>query len=453
MIIRIGNRFSYIEREPRDYTERVCPIKFCSDIFKYKLPNAERTTAFKRGWDGYIRLITKKGRFSTGLLPKVIEECCYTFNIDLIDERINVFEFKDIDTTGLYEYQAPVVDTFVNNEQHIYFPNGIFDGATNSGKTYITASLVKSAKAAGATILLLIHDESLLNQHVSLFESMGIDVSIITAKKYEQGQFTIAMKKTLLNRAKKSVNVKRWLKTINFLIVDECHLAGAKDYQALIKMTSPYANLFVSGTALDRDKKHENMQIISLSGNVISTVTNKQMIESEFSTPIKVEFYKNKAFSHYKNNRDKYTDIYIKSKDRLKVLKKCLKRYNKILIPIKYIEHGDYLSKKFPEIHTLYADTEDRDQVIEDFRSGKIKALASTVIKEGLNIKGIDCAFNAVGGKSKIFIKQVLAGRILRKSDDVEVATIIDFIDSSKPKLSAARKNIYEKEGFKVKIN
>jgi len=96
-----------------------------------------------------------------------------------------------------------------------------------------------------------------------------------------------------------------------------------------------------------------------------------------------------------------------------------------------------------------------RNQLIEDFRRGKLRVLVTTLLGEGFDLPELDVAINAAGGKSGKTVLQKI-GRTLRGSS----AIFYDFMDlggGSHPGLlekhSQARKRTYESEaGFKIKV-
>jgi superfamily II DNA or RNA helicase len=97
----------------------------------------------------------------------------------------------------------------------------------------------------------------------------------------------------------------------------------------------------------------------------------------------------------------------------------------------------------------------ERAQKIEDFKAGRIKTLISTtILKEGVNIPIISNVINAVGGKSKVDIKQWM-GRGERRHEDLKSFTMHDFYDIGRyvEAHSKVRIATYRKEKLDVTLH
>ena len=233
------------------------------------------------------------------------------------------------------------------------------------------------------------------------------------------------MVKTLLNRAKASINVKVWLNSINGLIVDESDEAGSKEYSNCLKLINAPLKLFVSGTPLDSAKIQNNMTSIGLSGPVLRKITNAELMERGVSQKIKVKILLNKTDSHAFHTYDyELTHNIYTSTNRLKLIEEVLNQHKgeKILITFFEITHGyfmyDYLKSKFDSISIIHGKHKDfsckRDEDLERFKSGDLQILlASMIVKRGVNANVIRVIIRTEGGKSKTTTKQI-SGRAAR---------------------------------------
>jgi len=111
------------------------------------------------------------------------------------------------------------------------------------------------------------------------------------------------------------------------------------------------------------------------------------------------------------------------------VVKKALeysKKGHTVYVHVDRIDHGDILSDRIPGSVFLHGrhSKELRAKVLDDFGSGKIKVLVSTLLKEGINIPSMSCFIAAGGGKSEIAVIQK-AGRALRVATRKKEAIIV----------------------------
>ena len=118
-----------------------------------------------RGWEGYIYLMTEKGVFATGFLPRVLKLLGDT-EVEFIDNRtlVDPGELPDnIKKFELRQYQTEAVRSVINNYLgDVYFPRGVISAATNAGKSLIIAGIISCFP--DLTGLILINDGTLYKQ-------------------------------------------------------------------------------------------------------------------------------------------------------------------------------------------------------------------------------------------------------------------------------------------------
>jgi superfamily II DNA or RNA helicase len=337
-----------------------------------------------------------------------------------------VTEFGNYSLEGEYVFQKDIIQSMNNHisfrGKSIYFPRGILDAATNAGKMIMLAAFYKSLVGENR-MLLLIHRQVVYNQLVKFFNELFDEVGEINAKKYDIKSITIAMVKTVHNRMRDSLNVKKDLAGFNVVAVDECHLAGSSTYSKVLQNVPAGMRMFVSGTPLDSYNIINKMVIIGLSGPILAKVSKRELMDKGIS------------------------------------LSKIIHESEKpVLIAVYIIEHGEFilkhLSRLFPDLEIQFVHGTDfkRDEKIEAFKSGDIDVLISTVIlKEGINIPNIRTLIYAGGGKSKVDIKQWM-GRGERRDGVNDYVTLHDFYDFGKYISTHSKKRIlaYRKETLKI---
>jgi len=109
-----------------------------------------------------------------------------------------------------------------------------------------------------------------------------------------------------------------------------------------------------------------------------------------------------------------------------------------VLILVKEVEHAKKLLEMADilglEINFVWSETnkDERMKLKQALESKEKKCIiASTVWKEGVNIRSLDCVINAAGGKSEIATLQGI-GRGLRATTTKNKVIIKDFIDTYK---------------------
>lgn len=104
----------------------------------------------------------------------------------------------------------------------------VMQAPTGSGKTVIFSYMVKQASEKKQRCLILTNRIELLEQAGGCFEQFQIKYENITAltKQIPNCNVIVAMIETIKRRVKSRLDFQMWLKTINLVIIDECHIAA-----------------------------------------------------------------------------------------------------------------------------------------------------------------------------------------------------------------------------------
>jgi superfamily II DNA or RNA helicase len=435
----------------------------------------------KKQWDGVRRFITPTGRMATGFLPvlaKHLDRAYPDLDIELVDNRGEIPTFKSNLITkigsnlaeGDYAHQKDAIASldywFSIRESQIAFPRGILNAATNAGKMAIIAGSYMNLEGDNR-MLVTIHNKTLFDQLVQEFEEIfNGDIGIINATTYKPNIITVAMIKTLYNRIQKSNNVKKDMRMFNVVAVDECHLAGSKTYQGVLKAVHAPVRIFVSGTPFDSDAIVNKMIAIGLSGPERYKITKRELMDKGISIECKVHMHLchepspvlRPGVKAMKTLEDHMYGLVIASVRRITIINDILKDFDgSTLIAVRHIEHGHLLSSSLQlmtnkPITFVHGTDPEREQKIQDFKDGKIKILISTtILKEGANIPIIGKIINAAGGKDRVALKQWM-GRGERKFEGQEEFIMHDFYDIGKyvEDASKSRRAAYKKEQLEV---
>lgn len=427
----------------------------------------------KRQWDGWRYFINDRGEFATGFLELILDYMKdLGVDVQIEDNRGNLpivcRKFDDyvgeIDGVvwGLRDYQIPAVrSVFEKRVGGMPFPRGIIDAATNAGKTSIIAGILNNLETYNSA-LFIVSSKTIFNQSVDFFSQViGEPVGNISSGVYETKRFTVAMVKSLYNQAKKSNNVRKYLKEIDVLFVDESDEAGATEYSKVLQWVGAGMRILVSGTPLEASKVN-NMIAVGLSGKVLYKITNKEVIDAGYSLVPKITIKRNKNTGNALTYKDELEEEIHTSENRLKLIYDIVEEHSDKQIVITFIEkkHGYFMYENLcnrfssfrDQIEIAHGTSKDREDIIDRFKKGKTSVLlTSTILKKGANIPNIEVIILAQAGKSVITVKQFL-GRGLRTDGKNSELLVYDFYDEGDYVSAHSRQRIrlYKKEGFDV---
>lgn len=440
------------------------------------VPGAWHSAQFrKHQWDGKKYYCTPKLKVPTGMLPillDMLEDDYPDLPVELVDNRTGRVEFRDdwdtqvLDNNmeGDYAYQLQLAQAFSNHitfrDQELYFPRGIIDAATNAGKTTIIAGLYNNA-IGDNKMLILIHKKSIFRELMDFMGQVFGEVGVINDKYYEIRPVTVAMVQTLANRVSDGVRVRQDLQQFNILVADESHHCGSKQYAKVLKYCDAFCRVFVSGTALDSGDIISKLNQISMSGKKLREVKKRELMDKGISVQVEVRVHicNTKLYEPILDYRTAQEQCIHFSYERSQIISGIVNQSTgPVLIAVDKIQHGDYLFRHMKIEKTLgFTHGEDPNQLeeVEKFKRGEYYALIATgILSEGVNMPHIRELVYAVGGKSKILIKQWM-GRAERQDKGKRKAVFHDFYDVGAyvKKHSETRLRIYHDEELPILNN
>jgi superfamily II DNA or RNA helicase len=430
----------------------------------------------KKLWDGKRHLLNKfQNSIPLGLLSKVafaLQQSEYDVKVTMSDEYqdrlpgtlLSPVQVPDtIGTIVLRDYQKDAIRTFLTPGGVLPYYNIIKCG-TGGGKTVISAAL---AKLLNVKTLFLVRGKALKEQTYDVYK-MVLDkeaVGKIDASHWEPDQFTIASVDTLYSRLKgeMATDVKDFLKSIDFLIVDEAHTATSASFMAVLNCISAPVRLGLSGTPLKKDPE-KDLLLEAFCGPIscdipASVLQDEGHLAKAWLSSVIIDTPKLNALD-YQEAKD---TLIINNTVRTNILANIIiERYNTnktiMVLAGNSVALGENLyaairrkiSKK-KDVVFVYGETADDivNDALEDLRKGRIKIVVTTVILDtGIDVPSINCLVVAGGGKS--FTKTIQrVGRGLRKKADGSMLEVIDVFDSTNHYLlSHAKKRLkyYEEE-------
>lgn len=461
------------------------PLKFAQKLyqeFSVRHPNAFYLRTRQRGmqnWDGKIHYINKHGEFKIGFLPAVYEKCIeYGIKPKVVDMRKPLPKVKKVVTKiGKYKLrpeQEKAVKAIISNQVgNSLFQIGVLDYTVNAGKTLIMSSLYLSYKRQLKT-LLITNDSDWLNQARGEFKQYlpGEDITFVQGKVLNWSNFTIGMVQSISRNMR---FYQQELSKIDMVLVDEADQGGSKQYQnVLTRLFNTRIRIGLSGTIymskLAKDKV-KNMNLECFFGKVIAEFKLKDSIKKGYSTKTIVKMVPSRPwYGNWESEFVTYKDIY----DDSITLNKYAKRmaYARLkwninqgrypaLVVCKHIAHCENLYKFFKKrlgdaynIAYVHVNTPSklRQQIMKDFREGRIDILVSTtIIARGKNFPKLRYLLNAASMDSQEKSIQFL-GRLVR-TDESKNRVYLDDLHYPGDYLSRHgrhRKQYYQKQELKV---
>lgn len=461
------------------------PLKFAQKLyqeFSVRHPNAFYLRTRQRGmqnWDGKIHYINKHGEFKIGFLPAVYEKCIeYGIKPKVVDMRKPLPKVKKVVTKiGKYKLrpeQEKAVKAIISNQVgNSLFQIGVLDYTVNAGKTLIMSSLYLSYKRQLKT-LLITNDSDWLNQAREEFNQYlpGEDITFVQGKVLNWSNFTIGMVQSISRNMR---FYQQELSKIDMVLVDEADQGGSKQYQnVLTRLFNTRVRIGLSGTIymskLAKDKV-KNMNLEGFFGKVVAEFKLKDSIKKGYSTKTIVKMVPSRPwYGNWESEFVTYKDIY----DDSITLNRYAKRmaYARLkwninqgrypaLVVCKHIAHCENLYKFFKKklgdaynLSYVHVNTPSklRQQIMKDFREGKIDILVSTtIIARGKNFPKLRYLLNAASMNSQEKSIQFL-GRLVR-TDESKNKVYLDDLHYPGNYLSRHgrhRKQYYQKQELKV---
>ena len=364
----------------------------------------------------------------------------------------------------LRPYQTKALQEVIMNN------GGIIWMATNAGKTEIAGAVLHTYSKS--KFLYLVHRLELLDQTVSRFrDKFGLTVGIISSSEQDlDSTITVAMINTVYSRRDE---LAEFLSRVDGVIVDECHHSAGKMYREVVRRcTASSFRLGMTGT-LSQDKAGR-LSVIKLFGPVVYRITNRDLIDSDYSTPARVlimsgewgtdigprvrQWVQMERMGLQSNLwHNVYMEAFIKNTARNKAIAGAVSQltnygYTGIVVFVDYIEHGETLST-LTGLPFVSAQSSDRDTIFEQFKQGKLNGLVtSPILEEGIDVSRISVLVIASGKKSQIKLLQRV-GRGLRKEEGKDEVLIVDLMDDEIPMLAKhtdKRLEVYRQDGFPV---
>ena len=458
-------------------------LREISEEFTFVVPGYKFTPAYKRGWDGKIRLFNARNQtLYIGLLKYLLQFCSereYDVKLedyrDFAGEELSLVEMEKFVSSVVAE--SKIADFQVRDYQLETFLKCVRDGRalflspTSSGKSFMIYLLVRWYNVK---TLLIVDGTAPVGQMADDFEMYGCDADKILevrggVDKNQDKQIVISTWQSLLDVDEK------WLSQFDLIIGDEAHHFQAKTFVSLMEKTVSARHKF-GFTGTITDSKTDKLVLEGLFGAVRKIVTTRELQEMGYVSDLKIQC----LILHYTDEERKSLSGKTYAQE-MKFLTGCEKR-NKFLTNLalsqkkntvlffQYVEtHGkvlyELIKRADPERQVFFVhggvDGSIRNEMREDIEKAENAIIVASygTFSTAISINNIHNIIFASPTKSKIRNLQSI-GRGLRLHKDKDFVTLIDVADNLSWKSSknytishfTERIKTYDSEDFNYKI-
>lgn len=467
-------------------------LKLINKLLSYQQEGAQYSSRFQNsGWNGITYLMSKTGKFPIGLIDKVkrhLED--NEVEVFIVDKRQKQIRNTPLDLTPIYtklnkfprDYQIQAVENVYNSSHN----RNIIKVGTGGGKSLIGSMLL--AKFNTTSIVHVINLD-LLDQFYDELTLMFPDEKIgyigngkviigdrfNVASIWTTGQSLNLDKKTLMTDDENidelpvsdqdKIKIVTLLKSANFHLFDECHVASCSTIQSISKnLIAPNLNIVgMSGSPFKSLGTGVDLVTTGILGSPVIDIDSSFLIEKGVLVQPTIIYrhvpHMTKLGSNY---QEVYKNYIVENFERNKIIvndtKKLLEKGHTVLVLFKNIKHGNILHDLFIEAgidHELLSgkDNLDKRQIVKDkVTSGECKViLSSTIFDCGINLPVMSALISSAGKSYVKIIQRV--GRVIRgytSPDGIKKtnAIVIEFMDNAKylKQHSLKRYEIYKTE-------
>ena len=349
------------------------------------------------------------------------------------------------DRITLREDQVEAVTMALRQER------GIIKAATGVGKSYIMLGIMRCLDSS-ENILVLCHTTSIIKQLYDEFQNFFRSIVMFGGDVDSEEKFKPFKKQVVLSTIQSfsMIDPKEYSDYFSAVLVDESHRVSSVSGNYAQVLSNLLAPIRLGFTATPPTAQEAIFSYERYLGPVIYEFGINEASKIEILAKPHIIIKKAGFPSGLRDIRDYHTVYYegiVANKSRnmqiVEIVQECITRGETVLIFVNKIEHGTNILSIADELGIEIAfvqgssTTEIRERVKHELDNGVTKAvIATSVWKEGVNIRSLNNVINAGGGKSEIQTLQCI-GRGLRITDEKKVVNIYDFFDSGNPYLIA----------------
>ena len=389
--------------------------------------------------------------FRIGMLKTLLKECknkrieveLYDYNYEVPDVKIDDRMF------GKYVHQSNAVKAFYKKRF------GIICVPTRGGKTFIAAEILRIfLQSDKGNFLFCVDSTDLFTQAVEDFQRFferygGIEIGEIRAGQIDlTKRVTVCMLQTVQSILRKNYKdknkqkeLKRYLKTLRFLAVDEVHDNCSDSKLRIYKSCKELEyQLCLSATPYRSGQFVQNLKLQEWSGDIIYEITEDELrkrgVLSEYKVFMLMVDHNNIEYEDVEDNdySDVRNKLIFESQFRNNILRVIIEELRglglKTLVLFQSVEHGRMMSELIAEpfISGKTSKKEREERKNEFLQKDGGVLLASNIFKKGVTLPEVQVLINADEGLEDANTIQ-RKGRVLGATNDKKRSLVIDFFD------------------------
>ena len=358
-----------------------------------------------------------------------------------------------IATTGR---MIPIVDITVDHANHRYYTNGVSSHNTGAGKSSITAILTDLYGQAGARVLTIVPNKSLVRQSFETFAIFGIDAGILYGDEKDLNHTHLVTTWQSLNNQMELVH------DFDVVLIDECQGVKSKVLTEILNIAGGHIGYRIGLTGSLPKHEADAKSIKSALGEVLYTVEAHELIADGFLSTANIQLIVTRDQKHIDIPKDGPKLEYAMEMDLLRrnkarnqwicnlIVEQAGKPKGNCLVLVGDVKYGKALQKAIPDSIFLHGNDKQkiREQFYKAFETENNMVVIATVQIAGVGLS-IDRIFNLFFidiGKSYVRVIQAV-GRGLRVGRDKNHVDVFDITSDLPTSASHTRKRkTYYKE-------
>lgn len=247
------------------------------------------------------------------------------------------------------------------------------------GKTFIMGKIIEGAVAKGNKVLFLVHRNELIEQARKSFSSIGIEMKIYQGNETVENSDMVILS-TIQTMASR---MPSFIRNIKIIMIDEAHHAKSETYG---KVLSVNPSAFVYGFTATPHRL-DNKPLGDVFNALAESVSVRWLIDNG-----------------YLADYDYYAPPYGFMEDKRKIVDGIVEKYRKYadgkktIVYAYSVDYARQIEKKFTNAGIPAASIDckmpkkKRDEIIEDFRNGKIRVIVNVdILSEGFDVPDCEC--------------------------------------------------------------
>jgi superfamily II DNA or RNA helicase len=388
----------------------------------------------KRAKDGY-------SYFLTGFVPRIRKQFPSATITTMFTEPNDKFKTPQIEGIVFRPDQHKLM------AHAIAAKRGLVQSPTGSGKTMLQMGII-AAMPKGFCCLILAHTKDIVTQTHNELIMKGFGPKTQMIMEGHRPPLTKPIVVATIQTFTK-YSVDDYMTYFDMVIVDEGHHISTFDghyYQVLSTLLAPYRFAF---TATRSPNKEAEMALEGLMGPVVAKLTINAAASLNIIAKPKLRLIKLPENFNIRQTCKSYDEVVrhgivgsvARTEKICNLVENGVKHGKVTLVMVNQIEHGNKIQAELKarglDIPFVQGITDGLERVrVKNALIAKklLAAICTGVWSEGINIVSINTIILAHLGKSELKTLQNI-GRGLRRSDEKDTVSIVDFFDNSHPHL------------------